>query len=434
MFFIERGSQIMEFVNSILDGIGAIVSGSIGAAANLVESSLAKILPLAISFLASLLGVGGIAEKIKEIVEKIRAPISKLITAIVGPLVRPLKKLYDKGAKFVKGVVDKGKALGKKAVDKVRSLGRGKQSAQPESKPPGDGSLADKQARLNKAVAEGKKLMAQPSATVEAVREKLPSIRDNYGLKTLEVVEEKKDRYHIAGTINPTLDSTAGVLFTAAELLEMDETAKGYAKIINDKEKKYPGTRKQFDVDPVAVLRGYVPTGEMVESAAAPGIDKLAKSAGLTVIRNPYIQWVDAGGAIIGGKGPELDFLILGTDTVEKIVSAKLQPAQFRSSVDRKLLQHFVDMPATPPAIVAYVKANFGKNRRYDDIAGANVVHADGKIPLADFKSRYLSKTVVSSIVVEPVTPGPEQTTGLQLRATEPELIAEIVKLVKKYL
>jgi hypothetical protein len=122
MFFVERGSQIMEFVNSILDGIGAIVSGSIGAAANLVESSLAKILPLAISFLASLLGVGGIAEKIKEIVEKIRAPITKLIGAVVGPLVRPLKKLYEKGAGFVKGVVDKGKALGKKALGKAKGL------------------------------------------------------------------------------------------------------------------------------------------------------------------------------------------------------------------------------------------------------------------------------------------------------------------------
>src|SRR5207245_1163193 len=59
MFFIERGSQIMEFVNSILDGIGAIAGGAVGAAANLVEGSLAKILPLAISFLASLLGIGG---------------------------------------------------------------------------------------------------------------------------------------------------------------------------------------------------------------------------------------------------------------------------------------------------------------------------------------------------------------------------------------
>jgi hypothetical protein len=126
MFFIERGSQIMEFVNSILDGIGAIAAGSIGAAANLVENSLAKILPLAISFLAAALGVGGIGEKIKEIIEKIRAPITKLVTAVLGPILRPLKKLYDKGAKWVKGKVDQGKAWVKGKVEKGKAWAKSK--------------------------------------------------------------------------------------------------------------------------------------------------------------------------------------------------------------------------------------------------------------------------------------------------------------------
>jgi hypothetical protein len=120
MFFIERGSQIMEFVNTVLDSVGAIAAGNIGSAAALVENSLAKLLPLAISFLASLLGVGGIAEKIKDIIEKIRAPINKLISSVLGSVLGPIKKLYDKGAKFVKGVVDKGKALGQKAIGKLK--------------------------------------------------------------------------------------------------------------------------------------------------------------------------------------------------------------------------------------------------------------------------------------------------------------------------
>ena len=134
MFFIERGSQIMEFVNSVLDGIGAIAAGSLGAAAALVENSLAKILPLAISFLACLLGVGGIAEKIKEIIEKIRAPITNLVTAIMGPILKPLKKLYDKGAKFVKGVVDKGKGAGQEgARQSQRQVAKWLHSAQRRS-------------------------------------------------------------------------------------------------------------------------------------------------------------------------------------------------------------------------------------------------------------------------------------------------------------
>src|SRR5262249_49448564 len=57
MFIFERGQEIMEFVNSVLDSIVAIAQGSLGGVASLIENSLAKILPLAISFLAALLGL-----------------------------------------------------------------------------------------------------------------------------------------------------------------------------------------------------------------------------------------------------------------------------------------------------------------------------------------------------------------------------------------
>lgn len=65
MFIVERGSQIMEFVNSIIDSISAIAKDSVGVVVDKIEGALAKALPLAISFLASLLGLGGISEKIR---------------------------------------------------------------------------------------------------------------------------------------------------------------------------------------------------------------------------------------------------------------------------------------------------------------------------------------------------------------------------------
>ncbi|MDQ6790086.1 MAG: hypothetical protein M3075_05425, partial [Candidatus Dormibacteraeota bacterium] len=68
MFFVERGQQIMALVNTILDNLEAILDGNLSAAANLVESVMAKGLTVAISFLASLLGVGGITDKIKEVI------------------------------------------------------------------------------------------------------------------------------------------------------------------------------------------------------------------------------------------------------------------------------------------------------------------------------------------------------------------------------
>ena len=100
MFIIERGSEIMEFVRSILDSVGAIAKGAIGVVAEKVEGSLAKALPLAISFLASLLGLGGISEKIHSIIEKVQAPIGKAVDFVVMGAVKGAKKLFGGAAKW----------------------------------------------------------------------------------------------------------------------------------------------------------------------------------------------------------------------------------------------------------------------------------------------------------------------------------------------
>ncbi|HEX7119487.1 MAG TPA: hypothetical protein VF212_11905, partial [Longimicrobiales bacterium] len=71
MFFIERGSQIMALVNAVLDSLGAIARGETGPAAAAVVTALRRALPVAISFLASLLGLGGISDKIREIIARV---------------------------------------------------------------------------------------------------------------------------------------------------------------------------------------------------------------------------------------------------------------------------------------------------------------------------------------------------------------------------
>ena len=109
MFIIERGAEIMDFVRSILDSIGAIAKGAIGVVAEKVEGSLAKALPLAISFLASLLGLGGISEKIHSIIEKVQAPIGKAVDFVVMGAVKGAKKLFGAGANWVKGKYRAGK-------------------------------------------------------------------------------------------------------------------------------------------------------------------------------------------------------------------------------------------------------------------------------------------------------------------------------------
>ena len=110
MFIVERGQAIMEFVNSILDSIGAIARGQIGIVADKVEGALAKALPLAISFLASLLGLGGISDKIREGIEMVRKPIQKAVDFVVMGAVKGFQKLFGGAIGWVKDKAAKGKA------------------------------------------------------------------------------------------------------------------------------------------------------------------------------------------------------------------------------------------------------------------------------------------------------------------------------------
>jgi hypothetical protein len=47
-FIIERGAQIVEFVNAVLDAVIAIAGGAAGGVASLIEKALAKSVPVLI--------------------------------------------------------------------------------------------------------------------------------------------------------------------------------------------------------------------------------------------------------------------------------------------------------------------------------------------------------------------------------------------------
>jgi hypothetical protein len=92
MFFVERLKQIAQVVAAFIDSISAIANGIIAAAANKVESTLGGLLTLVISFLARLVGLGNVGDAVKDIVNKIRAPIDKALDRVVEWIVAMAKK------------------------------------------------------------------------------------------------------------------------------------------------------------------------------------------------------------------------------------------------------------------------------------------------------------------------------------------------------
>ncbi|WP_461189959.1 phage tail protein [Arthrobacter sp. Z4-13] len=100
MFFVNRGSQILALVNAVVDSVGAIAKGSIGVAAKFVEEALAKAVPVAIGFLASLLGLGDISESIRKVINKAQAPVNSAIDWVINQAVnlgRSLLKAVGQG-------------------------------------------------------------------------------------------------------------------------------------------------------------------------------------------------------------------------------------------------------------------------------------------------------------------------------------------------
>ena len=163
----ERGAALMELISTIVDAISDIAGGGTGGVPAKIESALGKTVPLVISFLANLLGLGGISEKIRSIIAAVQAPVNKAIDWVIklglklaGPLIRAATGIANKV---------KGKVLG------------------------GDDSPQGKQQRLDKGMAAGVGAVNRFSGKKVGetlLRPVLGAVRMRYGLGTLEPVRQ----------------------------------------------------------------------------------------------------------------------------------------------------------------------------------------------------------------------------------------------------
>jgi hypothetical protein len=105
MFFIERINQIIALVESVVNSIYKIATGAIGDAANWVESAMARTIPVIISFLARLIGLGGISEKIRNIIEGIQERVDRAIDMVIQKIARGITGLVSAGRAAVGRVI-----------------------------------------------------------------------------------------------------------------------------------------------------------------------------------------------------------------------------------------------------------------------------------------------------------------------------------------
>src|SRR5262249_34311573 len=94
MFFVERINQIMAFVEAIVSSVYKIATGDIASAANWVEQALARTIPIIIGFLARLVGLGDVSEKIQGFIQKVQGGVDKAIDKAIEKVVRVLHDLF----------------------------------------------------------------------------------------------------------------------------------------------------------------------------------------------------------------------------------------------------------------------------------------------------------------------------------------------------
>lgn len=199
MFFVEKAAQIKEFVDSVLDSVESIAGGGVGAVAGYIEKTLAKMVPVLLGFLAGLLGLGGISEKIKEIIATVQKPVGRVVDKLIAGAVKVGKKLlkklsgaFQKGKAWVKAKYETGKAYVKKNL--------GIKDDTPEQK----------KARLDRGVAAGvaavNKYAGKPVSGV-LLRPLLVGLRIRYRMADLRP-EIQGEKWAVHGSVNPETTET----------------------------------------------------------------------------------------------------------------------------------------------------------------------------------------------------------------------------------
>lgn len=190
MFFVNNAERIMKFVNTVIDSVADVVRGNVSSVVNKINDVLGQMVPILIGFLASAIGLGGIGQKIREIIQKLQKPVNQALDFVIktglklaGPIIR--------GIKGIAGKVKAGaKKLGQKALAKVRG---------------GDDSPEGKQKRLVQGLDAAQKAVDSlpgRSIKIHIARPILAGIRLRFNLARLELVPQGT-HWEVEGEVNP---------------------------------------------------------------------------------------------------------------------------------------------------------------------------------------------------------------------------------------
>ncbi|MER6101196.1 hypothetical protein ABT115_02330 [Streptomyces sp. NPDC001832] len=249
-FIVNQGAQIVEFVNAVLDAVIAIANGGSAGVPKMVEAALAASVPLLIGFLASLLGIGSLANKVKSVFHAVSRPVNRAINKIVNFIAKKGKALW-------------GKLKGKDKKDGKNGNGKGKEDQKPSKE--SMERLAAKAVREAYREISGGKSKDDATGTLKDIFNRYAS----RGLKSLKFVRGGKGgSLKIQAKVNPTHESgLIGRIFFNAKnkvIPALIHEARSWTVLkgqsptrnMHDKTKKETDAKKEYDIPTFS--RGFI--------------------------------------------------------------------------------------------------------------------------------------------------------------------------------
>ncbi len=178
-FVVTQGRQIIEFVNAVLDAVIAIARGGTGGVPALVERALARAIPVLIGALAAILGIGGIAGKVRQIFQKLAKPVNRAVDWVIDKIVGLVKKLWSK----LKAPLGKRRPRDRRRPD-GRKPGKRPETARRKEK--------DRANRLDEAMAAARRVMARHARKPvgrDEVTGPLSAIRRKFRVRRVDLVD-----------------------------------------------------------------------------------------------------------------------------------------------------------------------------------------------------------------------------------------------------
>ncbi|MBP0029806.1 DUF4157 domain-containing protein [Roseofilum sp. Guam] len=121
IWFAQNYEQVVELIKTIFAGMTAIANGDTATFSLSVEMALARIIPIALGFMASLIGLGGIVNKIRGILEKITGFFRRKLEKLFQAVVAPIKKKIDAVKAKAREKYEAAKAKVKEKYESVKA-------------------------------------------------------------------------------------------------------------------------------------------------------------------------------------------------------------------------------------------------------------------------------------------------------------------------